>query len=125
MKNWKRSKKEKLFPAIYATQKNLAESELYNYFTDEYENFTLSYLGEKVDDFSGKKKSFQLFKVRFPSDDNRSQSYLAVAGPYEPGSKVKHGYSDISGFYSHEEFEPGKLIKHLRAYLLQNKPARE
>ncbi|HYO22310.1 MAG TPA: TraB/GumN family protein, partial [Flavisolibacter sp.] len=122
----KKLKKEALFPAVYTTQKSLAESDLYGYFSDEYESFTLTYVGERTEEYNGAKKRFHLFKVRLAYDEeDTKQTFLAVAGPYDLATKEKLPYSDISGFYADEEFHPTKINRLLKAYLEQMKPAEE
>jgi uncharacterized protein YbaP (TraB family) len=120
----KKLKKENLFPAVYASQKSLAESELYNFFSEEYDEFTLTYIGEKIEEYNGSKKRFHLFKVRLAYEDEKTkQNFLAVAGPYDLAAKEKLTYADASGFYTDEEFHPAKVNKELKAYLKQIQPA--
>ncbi|HZH63250.1 MAG TPA: TraB/GumN family protein [Flavisolibacter sp.] len=112
--------KQSLIPSIYTTQKSLAESELYSLFNDEYEDFTLSYVGERTEEYGGKKKLFHLFKVRLSySDAKTKQNYLAVAGPYDAGTGERLVYSGASGYYTDEEFGLAKTAKLLKAYLAQ------
>lgn len=115
-----KEKKENLFPALYATQKSLAESDVYNLFiNDDYdkESFTLSYIGQRMAAFNGKQSLFYLFKVQLPYD-NEKKDYLAVAGPYTPGAKEKLTRGDATGYYTDETFLPQKTDKLLKAYLL-------
>lgn len=119
----KKLKKEGLFPALYATQQSLAESEVYNFFTEDYDDFTLTYLGQRLAEYEGKKKLFYLFKVRMAYDDETKKDYLAVAGPYTPGAKEKQVYADATGFYTDETWKPQKTDVLLKAYLLSLQPA--
>ena len=123
----KKLKKERLFPAIYASQKSLAESELHNFVGDEYtDDFTLTYIGERIEEYEGKKKIFHLFKLRMVYDDEeKMQTFLAVAGPYDINAKEKITSSNASGFYTGEEFNPSKIGKLLKAFLQEIKPAEE
>jgi len=123
----KKLKKENLFPALHASQKSLAESELYNFVKDEYtDDFSLTYIGERIEEYEGKKKRFHLFKLRMAYDEEeRKQNFLAVAGPYEITTKEKLVSTDASGFYTGEEFSPAKIGKLLKAYLQDLKPAEE
>ncbi|HUC81893.1 MAG TPA: hypothetical protein VMR70_13310, partial [Flavisolibacter sp.] len=122
----KKRKKESLFPALYASQKSLAESELYNFIGDEYtDDFTLTYAGERIEEYEGSKKRFHLFKLRMAYDEEKKQDFLAVAGPYEINAKEKLTSSGASGFYTGEEFSAAKMKKLLKAYLQELKPAEE
>ena len=115
-----------LFPAIYATQKSLAEGDLQAYFYEELDTFTLTYIGERTEMYNGKKRLFHLFKLRTAYDDEDiMQNFLAVAGPYEPGTKDKTAIAALTGFYSDEEWTPSKTARLLKAYLEQMKPVEE
>lgn len=116
--------KESLFPPLYASQKALAESDVYNLFASDYDDFTLTYVGQRIVPYQGKKALFHLFKVRLAyDDDEKKKDFMSVAGPYTPGSKEKILYADATGFYTDETFLPQKTDKLLRAYLLSLEPA--
>lgn len=119
--------KEKLFPTLYASQKSLAESELHNFISDEYtDDFTLTYVGERLEEYEGRKKRFHLFKLRMAySEEDRKQTFLAIAGPYEINAKEKLVSGSATGFYTGEELNPAKIGKLLKAYLQDLKPAEE
>ncbi|HEY1023126.1 MAG TPA: hypothetical protein VGE06_12480, partial [Flavisolibacter sp.] len=118
--------KTKLFPALYATQKSLAESELYNLFSEDYEDFTLTYVGQRTSVFEGASKLFHLFKLGLPGEEDGERSdYLCVAGPYKTGAKEKLLYSKASGVYGEEVFHPKKIDQMLKAYLKQLEAAEE
>jgi uncharacterized protein YbaP (TraB family) len=120
-------KKQNLFPAIYNSQKSLAESDLYAYISEEYdEDVTLTYIGERTETYEGKKKLFHLYKVRMIYDDEeRKQTFLGIAGPYTVNANEKVTYGDATGFYTSEEYTPVKTAKLLKAYLKDMKPAEE
>jgi hypothetical protein len=110
--------RETLFPPLYASQKALAETDVYNLFTDDYDDFTLTYLGQRVARFRGRNALFHLFKVNLAYDGEEKKDYLAVAGPYQPGKKEKVVYGDATGFYVGETFQLRKTDALLKAYLL-------
>lgn len=112
--------KTNLFPALYASQKSLAESELYNLFAEDYETFTLTYVGQRTTLFEGASRLFHLFKLSLPGEeDGEHNDYLCVAGPYKAGTKEKVLYSKASGVYGEEVFHPKKIDPMLKAYLKQ------
>lgn len=115
--------REALFPALYASQRSLAESELYNILSEDYDA-SLTYLGEKTETFNGKKSRFYLFKIRMAyGEADRKQTFLAVAGPYDENAKEKLTTSDAAGFYSGEELTATNLNKLFKLYLQQQGPA--
>ncbi len=117
-------RKEGLFPALYASQKSLAESELQNYFSDDYGEFTLTYLTEKTETYNGKKSRFYLYKILMAyNDEEKKQNFLAVAGPYDLAAKEKIATSDASGFYSEEELTTANLNRLFRLYLQKSTAA--
>jgi uncharacterized protein YbaP (TraB family) len=117
-------KKENLFPAMYATQLSLTESQVYNLFTEDYgDDFTLTYIGQRITEYEGKKSLFYLFKVQIAYDDEKKKDYLAIAGPYTPGAKEKLTYAKATGYYTDETWQPQKTDKLLKAYLLSLQPA--
>jgi uncharacterized protein YbaP (TraB family) len=112
--------KTTLFPALYASQKSLAESELYNLFSEDYEDFTLTYVGQRTSVFEGASQLFHLFKLGLPGEkDGEHYNYLCVAGPYKTGAKEKVLYSKASGVYGEEVFHLKKIDQMLKAYLKQ------
>jgi hypothetical protein len=110
--------KSQLFPVKYATQKYFAESELYWIASDDEEVSELTYIGERVTSFMGKKQKFYLFKATYIREDSR-ESYLAVAGPYPIESKKLIESSDASGLYTDEPFNAGKMDKQFQSYLTE------
>lgn len=114
----KKRGKEALFPAVYASQKSLAESELYAYLSDDYGDFTLTYLAEKVEFRNGKKSRYYLFKIRMAyNDEEKKQAFLGVTGPYDVTAKDKTVDSADSGFYAEEELTPANMNRLFKAYL--------
>jgi hypothetical protein len=115
--------KEALFPALYATQKSLAESEAHNLLAEDYDDFTLTYIGQRMAAFEGAQQLFHLFKVRLAfEDDGVKRDYLYVAGPYPATGKAKVLWGAATGMYEEERFQPQKTDKQLKAYLLSIKP---
>ena len=109
-------KKENLFPATYASQKALAEGDIYQILNEDYEIKDIVWVGEKIVDFMGKKQKFHLFKVSVEGEEG-IESYLAIAGPYALGRQELISYADASGLYSDEPFNKNKIDNHLAAYL--------
>lgn len=120
-------RKEHLFPAKYSSQKSLAESELYLIASDESEIESMSFIGERVTDFMGKKQRFYLFRVSYSAED-ASSAYLGIAGPYALHSKESFTEGSASDIYWEEEFDKTAIEKQFRAHLskvaesLQNIP---
>lgn len=112
-------KRLSLFPAAFANQKSLAESELYSYLTEEYEYdgdaLKLSFVGERIEEFEGKKSRFFLFRLDMAGED-AAESRLGVTGPYPLASKELYPTSDATGI-TDESFEKNKLEQQLRQYL--------
>lgn len=112
--------KQSLFPPLYATQKSLAESDLFTLFSEDYEDFTLTYVGPRSTTFKGALQQFHLFKLGLRGEEEGQHSeYLCVAGPYKTGAKEKVLYGKASGVYGDEVFHPKKIDQYLKAYLLQ------
>lgn len=112
-----------IFPALYASQKSLAESELYNLLAEDYDDFTLTYIGQRTTSYEGAPRLFHLFKVRMAYEDEVKRDYLGVAGPYPVAGREKILYGDATGVYGDERFQLQKTDKLLKNYLLSLKPA--
>lgn len=113
-----------LFPAAYATQKAIAESEMYLIATDDQDISAMSFVGERVMNYMGSKKKFYLFKVSYPNEDNnRSESYLGITGPYDLTTKELITSSELGGFYSKGMFSALKVDQHLKEYLAEQEQA--
>ncbi len=116
--------KEAIFPALYGSQKSLAESELYNLFEEDYEDFTLTYIGQRIAPFEGRRQLFHLFKVKMDyEDDGVKRDYLCVAGPYPVAGTTKTIYGAATGLYTEERYQPQKTDRQLKAFLLSMEPA--
>lgn len=80
-----------LFPAKYATQRWLAESDVWEMAESEDPPTRVVFLQEKVATFRGKKQKFMLFRVEFEyeGEDGKMETerYLGVGGPYSLDSK--------------------------------------
>ncbi|MFT3846645.1 MAG: TraB/GumN family protein [Lacibacter sp.] len=93
------------FPEKYATQKSLAESDVYNMASEEEQVNDIVYVGSKLAEFKGETKRFYLYKVKLGD-----AWYLGVSGAYEKEEKVvfiKDG-NDVGGIYWQEEFNSKK-----------------
>lgn len=112
----KKINKLKLFPAKYATQLKIAESELYQNVTDEDPPSSVTYIGERIAEFMGKKQKFLLFKVVFGDDEYKS-SYLGVTGPYVIGNKEIITSSEACRAYGEEEYDKSKIDEHFKKIL--------
>jgi uncharacterized protein YbaP (TraB family) len=107
-----------LFPAKYANQKSLAESELFLIATDEMEVTETAFIGERVAAFMGQKQKFYLFRFVYKNEDE-SGSYLGIAGPYPLKQKTLITAADATDIFWDEEYEKAKLDKQFRNYLAQ------
>jgi uncharacterized protein YbaP (TraB family) len=112
----KKINKLKLFPSKYATQLKIAESEIYNIASDDDEPSGVTFLGERIAVFMGKKQKFYLFKVVFEGEDY-SYSYLGITGPYELSSKEIVTVSEVSGVSWDEEFDKKTIESQFKKYL--------
>jgi uncharacterized protein YbaP (TraB family) len=110
----KKINKSKIFPAKYATQLKIGESDVYEAGTDDYEPSSVSFIAERVIDFMGKKEKFYLFKVTY---DDEETSYLGIAGPYPPNSKEIFTNRDATGIYWEEQYDKTKLDQQFKAWL--------
>jgi hypothetical protein len=113
-------KSENIFPAAYASQQSLAESDIHSYASEEdYEIAAQSFLGEKIINYKGSPQKFYLFKITYNIEEGKKESYLGVTGPYELKSKLKVPFAVNSGLYWDEEFSKPALDKQFKAYILQ------
>ncbi len=113
---FKKLDKLKLFPARYATQLKIAESEIHLLATDDEEPSSITFISERTEMFMGKKQKFYLFKVEFEGEDY-SSSYLGVTGPYSLSGKDIITSTDASGVYWDEEYDKKKIDEHLKSLL--------
>ena len=86
-----------VFPAKYATQQSLSESELYNYASEDAEPSKITFIGERTGLYKGNKKKFYLYKVAYETEEG-FEEYLAFAGPYELAGKELVLESEAMGF---------------------------
>jgi len=102
------------FPLKYGTQKSIAESDVYNMASDEYEVEEIVYIREKVREFDQEQKRFHLFKVKV-----EGSWHLGVSGGYEIDLKILHMKTgkDVGGIYWEEEFDTKKVNEQFEAYL--------
>jgi uncharacterized protein YbaP (TraB family)/HEAT repeat protein len=117
--------KQQLFPTAYATQQSLAESELYQIASDDYEVSATTFIGERVILYQGKKKKFYLYKVTLNVEEGERESYLAIAGPYDLKAKALIPYADASGFYWDEPYNKQKVEQQLKSYITSMEAAEE
>jgi uncharacterized protein YbaP (TraB family) len=106
-----------VFPAAYASQKALAESEIYSYAGEDYEVTSMAFLGERIALFNGKKQKFYLFKVAINTGDS-IETHLGIAGPYEVNARPVV-ISQSSGLYWDEGFSATQVDAQLKKYLKQ------
>jgi hypothetical protein len=112
-------KSEHLFPAAYATQQSLAESDMYGTASDEdYEILSQSFVGERIIKHKGSMQKFYLFKVTYNIDEEK-ETYLGVCGPYDLKSKLRTPFGDLTGLYWNEQFSKALIDKQFKAYMLQ------
>jgi len=107
--------KLKLFPAKYATQLKIAESEIFILSDDDQTPSAVTFIGERVTTFMEKKQKFYLFKVDFKNEE--SYSYLGITGPYSLTSKEIVISSGAAGGYWDEEFDKRKIEEQFKEYL--------
>jgi hypothetical protein len=117
--------KQQLFPTAYANQQSLAESELYQIASDDYEVGATTFVGERVVLYQGKKKKFYLYKVTLNVEEGERESYLAIAGPYDLKAKALIPYADASGFYWDEPYNRQKVEQQLKSYITSMEAAEE
>jgi uncharacterized protein YbaP (TraB family) len=112
----KKMNKQKLYPAKYATQLKIAESEIHILASDDDEPSSVTFIGERITMFMGKKQKFYLFKVSFEGEDY-SSSYLGITGPYALTNQGIVTSSDASGCYWDEEYDKKKIEEHFMKHL--------
>lgn len=112
----KEIKKEKHFTAKYMNQRSFAESEIWIYATDDYEPSSITFIGERMTMFMDKKQKFYLFKIIYEFDDETTEAYLGVAGPYSLNTKQILTESDAAGIIT-EEFDPTVIDIQFKKYL--------
>jgi uncharacterized protein YbaP (TraB family)/HEAT repeat protein len=121
----KKINKQQLFPAAYANQQSLAESELYQIASEEYEVGATSFIGERTTLYQGKKKKFYLYKITLNFEEGEKESYLAIAGPYDLNAKEVIPYADASGVYWDEAFNKQKIEQHLKNFITRMETVQE
>lgn len=121
----KQTGKLKLFPARYATQLSLAESDLHQtLMDDDYEDFTITPIGERKAMYNGKLQRFCLFKLGLDRDEKGKRFYyLGVTGPYAVDTKEPKTSPDINYYHYDETFNSAKLEAQLKAFLEKMKEA--
>jgi len=109
--------KEKLFPAKYANQKSLAESEIYSLANEEYETTSIVFISEMIAEYEGSKRKFYLYKVTYTGEDNTEESHLGITGPYETSGGKLVVSSDASAILFSEAYDKLKTAKQVREHL--------
>lgn len=108
-------KKEKLFPALYHTQKSLSESELYIVAADnEFDSISIRFAETRKAMYMGKMQIFHLFAFTYNNEDGERVSRLGVAGPYAAGSTKLVMESDIARIVWDEEYAPHRVTTQLK-----------
>jgi uncharacterized protein YbaP (TraB family) len=122
--NLKKINKINFYPAKYATQRQLSESDMYNFASYEDDPSEMSYVGEKTLLFKGKRHRFYLYKVVYSYENEEGKmevnKYLGIAGSFAMDLKNLEIGNDITGLYYEEEFDPKKTEKQLSAYIKSN-----
>jgi len=128
-------KKNNLFPLDFRSQQKLAESYIYQSLADdddeaESSDAELIYIKKIEDEFNGARKRFYFFRVNFPrvedstemeSTATGSNSYLAVAGPFELDSNklnIEKG-KNITGLYYEEKFDGLMMDDYFKKFIEQ------
>ena len=109
--------KEVFFPAVYAKQQALAESDIFQMASDDYEVGSQSFIGERTIQYEGKAKKFYLFKITYNNEADEQQSYLGITGPYDIKTRELVPFSNACGIYWKEEFNKKNLESEFKAYL--------
>jgi uncharacterized protein YbaP (TraB family) len=109
--------KTALFPAAYATQPLLAESEVFTQAEDNYEieEPKLVFLTKKTASYKGVSYSFYLYKVI--ENYEEKTTYLGIAGGYKKGSTKPLPDTTLSGLYTESEFDASDIEGQLAAFL--------
>ncbi|MES1214850.1 MAG: TraB/GumN family protein [Bacteroidota bacterium] len=115
----KEAKQEKLFPVKYYTQKLFAQSDVCQAASDDYDADSVIFIAEKTAMFRGKQEKFYLFKVVYNYEDEESEKYLGIAGPYAKVAGKIITRSDAGGVFRDEAFDPKKINAQLKEYLKQ------
>jgi uncharacterized protein YbaP (TraB family) len=106
-----------LFPKRYLTQRDFAESYLFDYMEDYYPD-TLEYIGNRKLKYEGKDYLFYLFKAGF-EDENGLNYYLGVSGPFDTNGKtveLPEDVSEVAGLLE-EKYSKSKVDKQLKAFI--------
>jgi len=105
-----------LFPAKYATQQSLAESDVCAVALEMNRVPEMSFIGEKVIEYEGRKQKFYLYKLVF-NDTESGETHLGIAGPYalKDGAVVSPAAS--VGIYWTEEYSAAQTGSQLLKYL--------
>jgi hypothetical protein len=109
-------KKRSLFPKQYLNQRSFAETELYDYFSEDYEVKKITYIGERTATYNGEKKKFYLFKVDLSSEEEK-MIHLGIAGPYALSFKEPETSGEATGLYHEKDFNAATIDADFRAYL--------
>lgn len=114
----------RFFPEQYATQLALAESDIYNAAADDEMPQLLELVAEKQWLYKGELKKFYLFKVIYESgldedgeEEEEGTAYLGIAGPYSLNGKDLSRHKNITGLFTTEAFDAGKIEELFQAYL--------
>lgn len=114
----KRAGRLSLFPAAYLSQKQLGQSKLYEYITeDDDAPEILVPVTEKVIMYKGKKQRFWIYKLSFSADE--PDYYMGVAGPYDLNAKNFDSNHNVTSVYWDKNFESNKIDSLLKEYLAQ------
>jgi uncharacterized protein YbaP (TraB family) len=116
----KKIKQEKLFPVAYRTQAAMAESLLFSYAQEYYDDTeaAVSPLGERLVKYKGKQIRVYLFKVTYEYEEEK-ESYLGICGPFSLNKLSLDTEDECTGIYDDKPFSAKQIDVYLKKYLKQ------
>ncbi len=113
-KSLKDISRAELFPYQYATQKYMAESDLYDQLSDDddYEVKSMVFISKQQGVYNKKSYTFYLYRVKYEGEDGGT--YLAIAGGYGKGLEP---VVDLSGVHTEKQLTDKNITSLFSAYL--------
>jgi hypothetical protein len=107
--------REKLFPREYLSQKQLAQSVIYNYAADDDDGIVpeIYFIKERTGLYNGRKQKFYLFEVYYSGS-----YYLAIAGPYSLNSVNLSTGNEATTIEWNKDFDKDQIDEDFDNYLL-------
>ena len=105
------------FPKAFASQKSLAEAEIFVIASDEIDVSGVRFVGEKIASFRGEKQKFYLFEVIAEKEDEEEGNFLGIAGPYSLKAGKLLTSSDAGGVYWEDYFQKDKIDQQFKEHL--------